>query len=182
MRSVLKEHGAEALIGLLVVVVALWFGYYAWQRTGGGRVANAVQVTALFPNANGVAVGTDVRVAGLKIGQVAALKLDPKSYQADVVLALDPSAKVPSDSSAAITSEGILGGNYIAMVPGGSPTPFKNGDTIVDTQGAVDLMGMVPRLNHFAGSAMKLTSKSWVATGLTYLILFGLAGAAWATI
>ncbi len=152
MRSVLKEHGAEALIGLLVVLVAVWFGYYAWQRTGGGRVSNAVQVTALFPNANGVAVGTDVRVAGLKIGQVSALKLDPQSYQANIVLAIDPAAKVPSDSSAAITSEGILGGNYISLIPGGSATPFKSGDTIVDTQGSVDLMGMVGQfINHSGG-------------------------------
>ena len=152
MRSVIKEHGAEALIGLLVVIVAVWFGTYAWERTGGGRVANAVQVTALFPNANGVAVGTDVRVAGLKIGQVAALNLDPKSYQANVLLAIDPSAKVPSDSSAAITSEGILGGNYVSLIPGGSTTPFKSGDTIVDTQGSVDLMGMVGQfINHSGG-------------------------------
>lgn len=152
MRSVLKEHGAEALIGLLVVFVAAWFAYYAWQRTGGGRVSNAVQVTALFPNANGIAVGTDVRVAGLKIGQVSALKLDPQSYQANVALALDPTAKVPSDSSAAITSEGILGGNYISLIPGGSSTPFKSGDTIVDTQGSVDLMGMVGQfINHSGG-------------------------------
>ncbi len=156
MRSVLKEHGAEALIGLLVVLVAVWFGYYAWARTGGGRVANAVRVTALFPNANGVSVGTDVRVAGLKIGQVAALKLDPQSYQANVVLAIDPTAKVPADSSAAITSEGILGGNYISLIPGGDTTPLKSGDTIVDTQGSVDLMGMVGQfINHSGGAAAK---------------------------
>jgi len=154
MRSVLKEHGAEALIGLLVVLVAVWFGYYAWHRTGGGRVSNAVQVTAMFPNANGIAVGTDVRVAGLKIGQVSALKLDPQSYQANVVLAIDPAAKIPSDSSAAITSEGILGGNYVSLIPGGSTTPFKAGDTIVDTQGSVDLMGMVGQfINHSGGDA-----------------------------
>ena len=154
MRSLIKEHGAESLIGLLVVIVALWFGYYAWERTGGGRVSNAVQVTALFPNANGVSVGTDVRVAGLKIGEVSALKLDPQSFQADVVLAIDPTAKVPSDSSAAITSEGVLGGNYISLVPGGSATALKSGDTIVDTQGAVDLMGMVGQfINHSGGDA-----------------------------
>ena len=155
MRSLLKEHGAEALIGLLVVIVAAWFAYYAWERTGGGRVANAVQVTALFPNANGIAVGTDVRVAGLKIGQVSGLKLDPQSYQADVMLAIDPTAKVPSDSSAAITSEGVLGGNYISLVPGGASTPLKSGDTIVDTQGAVDLMGMVGQFINHSGSDAK---------------------------
>jgi len=152
----LKEHGAEALIGLLVVLVAVWFGYYAWERTGGGRAANAMHVTAQFPNVSGVSVGTDVRIAGLKIGQVIAQKLDPKTFQADVVLALDPSVKVPADSSAAITSEGFLGGSYIALMPGGDSTMLKNGDTIIDTQGSMDLMSMVGQfINRSGGDAGK---------------------------
>jgi phospholipid/cholesterol/gamma-HCH transport system substrate-binding protein len=152
MRNLLKEHGAEALIGLLVVLVAVWFGYYAWHRTGGGRVANAIQITALFPSASGINPGTDVRVAGIKIGQVASVKLDPKTFQAEAVLAIDPAAKLPDDSSAAITSEGILGGTYMALIPGGSVTPFKNGDTILDTQGSVDLMSMVGQFINKSGS------------------------------
>jgi|SRR5579859_2363252 len=151
MRSLLKEHGAEALIGLLVVLIAVWFGYYAWGRTGGGRAANAIRVTAQFPNVTGVNVGTDVRVAGMKIGQVVAQHLDGKTYQAEVTLALDPNTPVPSDSSAAITSEGFLGGSYIALIPGGASTPLKNGDTILDTQGSVDLMSMVGQFINRSG-------------------------------
>ncbi|HET8611605.1 MAG TPA: outer membrane lipid asymmetry maintenance protein MlaD [Sphingomonas sp.] len=154
MRSVLKEHGAEALIGLLVVILAIWFVIFAWHRTGGGSRADAIHVMALFPNATGVNVGTDVRVAGLKIGQVSAQRLDPKTYEAEVTLALNPNVKLPADSAAAITSEGILGGSYIAMIPGGDSTPLKNGDTIVDTQGSVDLMGMIGQfVNHSGGGA-----------------------------
>ena len=153
MRSLLKEHGAEALIGLFVVLVAVWFGHYAWARTGGGRSANAIRVTAQFPNVTGVNVGTDVRVAGMRIGQVVAQHLDPKTYQAEVTLALDPNTPVPSDSSAAITSEGFLGGSYIALIPGGASSPLKNGDTILDTQGSVDLMSMVGQfINRSGGS------------------------------
>ena len=111
MRSLAREHGAEALIGLLVVLVAIWFGWYAFQRTGGGRVSNAIQVSALFPNAGGINAGTDVRVAGIKIGQVSDVKLDPKTFQAQVTLAIDPNSKLPDDSSAAVASEGILGGH-----------------------------------------------------------------------
>lgn len=151
MRNVVKEHGAEALIGLLVVLIAIWFGWYAFQRTGGGRVPNAIRVDALFPNASGISPGTDVRVAGIKIGQVASVKLDPKTFQAEVALAIDPASKLPDDSSAAITSEGILGGTYMNIIPGGSPTPFKNGDTILDTQGSVDLMGMVGQFINKSG-------------------------------
>jgi phospholipid/cholesterol/gamma-HCH transport system substrate-binding protein len=159
MRNLIKEHGAEALIGLLVVLIAIWFGWYAFQRTGGGRVPNAIRVDALFPNASGISPGTDVRVAGIKVGQVASVKLDPKTFQAEVALAIDPASKLPDDSSAAITSEGILGGTYMNILPGGSSTPFKDGDTILDTQGSVDLMSMVGQfINKSGGDSAKQAS------------------------
>ncbi|UAK24895.1 outer membrane lipid asymmetry maintenance protein MlaD [Sphingomonas nostoxanthinifaciens] len=143
MRALLRENVGEAIIGLAVVLLAAWFVMFAWDRTGGGERAGAIRVTALFPNASGVNVGTDVRVAGLKVGTVSAQKLDPQSYQVAVSLALDPSVKLPSDSTAAITSEGLLGSTFIALTPGGSTKPFKNGDTITDTQGAMDLMALI---------------------------------------
>lgn len=114
---------------------------------------HAIHIKALFPNAGGINVGTDVRIAGMKIGTVSAQKLDPKSFQAELTLAIDPSVKVPADSSAAITSEGIMGGSYIAMLPGGDTTPLKDGDTILDTQGSVDLMGMIGQFVNRSGGA-----------------------------
>jgi phospholipid/cholesterol/gamma-HCH transport system substrate-binding protein len=87
------------------------------------------------------------------------VKLDPKTFQAEVALAIDPNSKLPDDSSAAITSEGILGGTYMNIIPGGSPTPFKNGDTILDTQGSVDLMSMVGQfINKSGGDSAKPAS------------------------
>lgn len=150
MRGVLREHLVEALVGLLVVLLALWFVIYAWQRTG-GELGDSIRVTALFPAANGVSVGTDVRIAGLKVGSVAAQRLDPQSYQAEVTLALDEDVRVPSDSSAAITSEGLLGGTYVALLPGGSETPLKDGDAIFDTQGSIDMMSLVGSLINRSG-------------------------------
>ncbi len=153
MRRLFGDNASDAVIGLLVVLVAAWFVVYAWHRTGGGAGGGAIHVTALFPNASGVSPGTDVRVAGLKVGSVSAQKLDPKSYQAEVTLALDPDVKVPADSSAAITSEGLLGSTYIALVPGGDTAVLKNGDTILDTQGAMDLMGLVGQFINKSGGS-----------------------------
>ena len=152
MRTLLKENYVEALIGLAVVALAIWFTFFAWGRTGGGAASDGIAVTALFPSAAGVTVGTDVRVAGMKIGTVSAERLDPKSYQAEVTLSLNPSVKIPADSSAAIASEGLLGATYISMTPGGDPTPLKNGDMIVDTQGALDLMSIIGSFVNRSGS------------------------------
>jgi phospholipid/cholesterol/gamma-HCH transport system substrate-binding protein len=143
MKTMVKENGVEALIGFVVVAVAVLFALFAWGRTGGGGAADAIHVSAMFPNASGVTVGTDVRVAGLKIGSVTEQKLDAASYQVAITLAIDPSVKLPSDSSAAITSEGLLGGTFISLQPGGSTEMLKDGSVIVDTQGSVDLMGLI---------------------------------------
>lgn len=137
----LRTSRIEALVGLAVVLIALAFVLLAWRRTGGGE--GDMRVTALFPSASGISVGTDVRVAGLKVGQVAAQRLEPRSYQAEVTLALDTSLRIPADSSAAITAEGLLGGSYVALLPGGASEPMKNGDVILETQGAVDMMSLI---------------------------------------
>lgn len=154
MKAIFRENVGEAIVGLLVVLLAIWFVIFAWQRTGGGAKAGAVAVNALFPNASGVNVGTDVRVAGLKVGSVTGLTLDPQSYQVKVAIALDPTVKLPADSSAAITSEGLLGSTFVAFTPGGSPTPLKAGDTITDTQGSMDLMALIGQfINKPSGDA-----------------------------
>lgn len=153
MKTLFRENAGEALVGLLVVLLAIWFVWFAWAKTGGGVKIGAIRVEAIFPNVSGVEVGTDVRLAGLKVGTVVDQKLDPETYQVKVSLALDPGVKVPVDSSAAITSEGLLGGSYVALLPGGEQTPLKDGDVITDTQGAVDLMSLFGQIINRSGSS-----------------------------
>jgi phospholipid/cholesterol/gamma-HCH transport system substrate-binding protein len=143
IKPLFRENAGEALVGLLVVLLAAWFVNFAWARTGGGTKAGAIHVTAIFPNASGVSAGTDVRISGLKVGSVLGLSLDPQSYQVKVEIALDPSVKLPSDSSASVTSEGLLGSTFVAFTPGGATTTLKAGDTITDTQGSMDLMALI---------------------------------------
>ncbi len=153
MKSLLRENVGEALVGLFVVLFAAWFVAFAWDKTGGGAKDGAIRVTALFPNSTGINVGSEVRVAGIKVGTASDQELDPQSFQVKTILALDPAVKLPADSSAAITSEGIMGANFISLIPGGDPTALKDGDTIADTQGAMDLMGMVGQFINKSGDA-----------------------------
>jgi len=151
MKSLFRENIGEALVGLFVVLFAIWFVWFAWGATGGGAKAGAIHVTALFPNSTGINVGSEVRVAGMKIGTVTKQALDPQSFQVKATLALDPAVKMPADSSAAITSEGFLGATFVSLIPGGDPVPLKDGDTIADTQGAMDLMSMVGQFINKSG-------------------------------
>jgi phospholipid/cholesterol/gamma-HCH transport system substrate-binding protein len=99
------------------------------------RAATRSASKAMFPAANGIAVGTDVRGAGLRVRSVAAQKLEPNPFRLRDAGAGSVGPRSPSDSSAAITSESLLGGSFVALIPGGSQTPLKEGDTDLETQG-----------------------------------------------
>ena len=142
MKALLKDNVVEALVGLAVLIVAVGFVLFAYNRTGEGA-RGGYTLKARFPNVTGVNTGTDVRVSGMKVGSVIGQTLDARTFQAVLALSIDPKIKLPVDSSAAITSEGILGGSYISLIPGGAPETLKPGAEIDDTQGATDLMGMI---------------------------------------
>src|SRR5262245_28219105 len=115
----MKDSLVETLIGAAVIAVAVLFFGYAYTSTGSGAVSG-YEVTAKFSRADGVNVGSDVRMSGIKIGTVSRMTLDPTTYNAVLTIALDNSVKLPQDSSVRITSEGLLGNQYLSIEPGGS--------------------------------------------------------------
>ena len=131
----------ETLMGAVVLLVAGIFIVLAYSATdiGGG----GYQLTADFNRATGVNVGSDVRLSGIKVGRVAALSLDPETYLARVTINVDPAVQVPSDSSLAIASEGLLGGTYLDLSPGGDEVMLRPGEQIEFTQDAVDLVQLL---------------------------------------
>ena len=131
----------ELITGGIVLVIALAFVVYAYQ-VAGVRQASGYAVTAYFDQADGLSTGGDVRLSGIKVGAITQLKLDPKEYFAVVTMALDSAIELPSDTSARITSDGLLGKKYISLTPGGSEDFLQDGDEITLTQGSVDLMGL----------------------------------------
>jgi phospholipid/cholesterol/gamma-HCH transport system substrate-binding protein len=143
--SVWREHPAELAAGAGVVAVAVAFLVYATQFTGGVRTPGNYQLTASFRSAEGVTVGTDVRLAGVSIGTVTALELNPETYRADAVFAIDQAVLMPEDTSAAVAQEGLLGGTYIDLQPGGSPFNLDPGSEILDTQSSVSLITLLLR-------------------------------------
>ena len=88
-------------------------------------------------------MGTDVRLAGVKVGTVSKIDLNPQTFYADATLTLREQVQIPDDSAALVSSEGLLGGNYIELRPGGSPDNLPAGAEIEDTQGSVSLIGLL---------------------------------------
>ena len=139
----MRENPLEILTGAAVVLVAGGFLLYAAQATGYGGPTDGLRLTASFRSIEGVSLGTDVRLAGVKIGTVTDLSLDPQTYRATTEITVDAAVPVPDDSTAVVASEGLLGGTFIEIVPGGSLLVLADGGEIIDTQGAVSLLDLL---------------------------------------
>ncbi|WP_338548601.1 outer membrane lipid asymmetry maintenance protein MlaD [Roseovarius phycicola] len=140
-----NENLTEVAVGGVVLAVAAGFLFYAGQVTGFSAAPSEYALTASFRSADGVDVGTDVRLAGVKVGRVTELELDPETYRARAVISVREDIEVPDDSALAISSEGLLGGNFVEVLPGGSPFYFAAGDEIEFTQGSISLISLLTK-------------------------------------
>ena len=136
-------HGGEALAGGVVVAAAAGFLVYASQFSGFEGQAGTYPLTASFRSIEGVSVGTDVRLAGVKIGTVTGLNLDTETFRATAVFAIRDDVNLPDDTAATVAPEGLLGGNFIEMLPGGSAFTYEAGDEILDTESSVSLISLL---------------------------------------
>jgi phospholipid/cholesterol/gamma-HCH transport system substrate-binding protein len=138
-----REQWAETIAGLAVIAVAAVFLIYSLSVGGVGRKGGGYDVTARFGEVGSLAPGAAVKVAGVRVGTVSQITLDPKNFLAVARLSLDKGVKLPSDSTAKITSDGLLGGAHIAVAPGGAPDDLKPGGEFENTQGSIDLLGLI---------------------------------------
>ena len=141
----MTESKTEVLVGGLVLAVAVGFLVFAGQTTGMTRGAKEYRLNASFRSIDGVSIGTDVRLAGVKIGRVTDIRLDPETYRARTVFTVEEGIEVPDDSAVSISSEGLLGGNYVEIQPGGSPFYLAAGDEIEFTQSSVGLISLLTK-------------------------------------
>lgn len=139
----MRGQWIEFVTGTCVLVLAVGFAIFGFQRGGLGGTSDTYPLTASFRSVEGITTGTDVRLAGVKVGSVSNITLNPGSFRADVVISLDRGIELPDDSAILIASEGLLGGNFVELQPGGSPFNLAEGDQIVDTQGAVSLLNLL---------------------------------------
>ncbi len=133
-----RRSVTEIAAGAAVLVVAIGFLVYAIVNTGRASLGGYT-LHASFDNIGGIATGADVRIAGLKVGSVTGLAVDPKTYQAVATFTVQGDIKLPEDSSATIATGGLLGGNFVSLAPGGDTKMLGNGGTVTITQSAANL-------------------------------------------
>ncbi len=139
----MQRNLVETLVGAAVLLIALAFGWYVYSTTSIRGTRGAYELTARFDRADGLTVGTDVRVSGIKVGSVTAITLDPSTFFAHIRFALRSDVKLPDDTVAEIAAEGLLGGRYLSLNPGNADKLLAAGDAVRFTKSSADFMQMI---------------------------------------
>ena len=142
----MSEKNLEIITGTIVLIVAAGFLVFIIKVGGFSGDNENYNLNTSFRSAEGIDTGTEVRMAGVKIGTVKSLSLNAETLQADVKLKIEKSILIPNDSSAVISSEGLLGGSFLEIVPGGSFDNYAAGEIIEDTQSSISLINLLLKM------------------------------------
>ena len=154
-----KRSVADLAAGAAVLLATAAFLAYAATNTGRSS-GSGTRLSARFDNVGSIGAGADVRIAGVKVGSVATTTIDPKSYQGVVNFSMQPDIKLPDDSSATISTGGLLGGSFVSLSPGGSDKLLGDGGVITITQSAANLEDLLGKFIFNVGSLADATQKS----------------------
>lgn len=140
--AIAKTNIIETLLGGAVLIFALCLLIFAYIKNEKSDIKGYI-IKAKFDKVDGLVSGADVRMSGIKIGSIENQTLDPQTYLAVVSMSISDHVKIPTDSSASIVSESLLGGKYMDIVPGGDDTFLKPGELVNHTQSAVNFEKLI---------------------------------------
>ncbi len=138
----MKQNLLETFIGFVVLGIAAFFLIYTYKLQD-KEITEEYNLSCTFQSVDGIIKGSDVDIGGIIIGKVESLVLDPVTYNAILTLSIDKKVKIPTDSRAAITSTGFLGGKYVSITPGGDDTYLEDGAQIKYTQSSINLESLI---------------------------------------
>ncbi len=139
----MKGNVLESIIGAVVLIVAVFFIYFAYVSSG-EKIKEGYVITARFDDVSGLAAGSDVKMNGIKVGIVKSLRLD-ENYQAKIELLIKDSIKIPTDSSLSITTDGLMGNKFVSIAAGFSDEKLKPNEEVELTRSAVNLEKLIDK-------------------------------------
>ena len=138
----MRHNYIETFVGAIVMIVAGWFFWSIYSNSNQAGI-EGYKITAQFDRIDGIIVGSDVKMSGVKIGVVNKLEINPKTYMAKATMVIKKEIELPVDSSAEIASESLLGGKYVAIVAGGSDEKIQENGQIQYTQSSLSFESMI---------------------------------------
>lgn len=137
-----KGRAFETVVGIFVLIVAASFFNFVYSKSSWKSVDGYV-LKAKFDKADGLSEGTDVKISGVRVGKIDSIEVDPKTFFAVVTFHISHDIKLPTDSSANVASDGLFGGRYLSITPGGEEETLKNGEEIEHTTGPINLESLI---------------------------------------
>ncbi len=140
----MKVNTLDALLGFVILLITGLFVFYVYV-TVDNKFFNAELfiLKARFENIDGIVVGSKIKMSGVNIGSVKSISIDPESFYAIVTMGFDKEFNFPDDTEASVQLEGLLGGSYISILPGGSDVMLLNDQEILYTQGSTSLLNLM---------------------------------------
>ena len=140
----MQRQTIETLLGAAVLLIGIGFITIAFSSSG-VSTSQGYRLIAEFDDASGVQTGTEVRMSGIRVGQVTGKRLDQEFYLAVVTMELDPNLALPSDSFACILPNGLLGTSMVWIDPGEESASIESGGRIERTRGASNVVDVIGR-------------------------------------
>ena len=142
----MKKMNLEMIVGLFLLAGFASFSYLAVKMGDIRMFRNETyDVTARFTSISGLKEGSVVELAGVNVGKVSRIELDPDDYEAVVHLEIDKSVELQDDSIASIRTAGIIGDKFIKLTPGGSDIHLGSGDEIEETESSISIEELVSK-------------------------------------
>ena len=140
----MKINFLDAVLGFLVLLVTGLFIFYIYITIDTKLFkSNGFQLHARFDNIDGIVTGSKVKLSGVNIGTVKSISLEPENFFALITMNFDKEFNFPDDTEASVQVEGLLGGSYISILPGGSDLILLNDQEILYTQGSTSLLNLM---------------------------------------
>lgn len=133
----------ETLMGFLVLLVAASFVFISYKSGNITAPSDQYTIKARFREIGSLVIGSDIRVGGIKVGTISNATLDPTTYMAILDLSINKLIKLPKDSTAIVQSDGLIGGKYLSIEPGGDDVLLQPGEEIKYTQDSVSLESLI---------------------------------------
>ena len=142
----MKRLNIEFVVGLFMLAGMAAFFYLAIKMGDVGLFRqDGYTVTARFTSSSGLKEGGVVELAGVRVGKVQRIVLDPERYESVVTLSLEPGVRITEDTIASVRTAGIIGDKFIKLTPGGMDIYLADGDEIIDTESSLDIEELVSK-------------------------------------
>lgn len=156
----MKQTKLEFLVGCFVLLGIAAIAYLTIKLgTGSMLSGDSYALEARFDNASGLNVGGSVHVAGVPVGRVEGIRVDPQDYSAIVTISVLSGLHLPTDSMASIKTTGLIGDKYISLSPGADETSLKAGERITMTESSVDIESLIGKMAFGSVDKTQDTSK-----------------------